>query len=280
MKRYRLLFVLITPIPVLALVLLRPILATETPQPQQTLTTKHTETVVTERPLAEEMVTKRTISYSESGRAIDAYQFGSGSSCLLLFAGIHGNEKGAVDMLRTFADEIATQPSIVSPEKKVVIIPLLNPDGYAEDLYRTNTNGVNLNRNFATPGWITNPDEETFAGTEPFSEAEARALREVVQECTPSMMIAFHSQGGVISPEANAESVDLGNWYASKTGYTMYDDWNYPGTATQWFTSTTEKPAITVEISSHDKSDWKINRDALFELIGGTFSIESILLIK
>ncbi len=268
MNRHRLLLVLIVPIPILVLVLFRAIPATDTPQPQQTLTTKQIETVVTEPALAEEIATKRIIRYSENGRAIDAYQFGSGGSCLLFFAGIHGNEKGAVDMLRTFADEIAAQPSILSFEKKVVIIPLLNPDGYMEDLYRTNANGVNLNRNFETQGWTTYPDEETFAGTEPFSEAEARALREVVQECAPDMMLAFHSQGGVISPEANAESVALGDWYANKTGYTIYNDWNYSGTATQWFTNTTGKPAITVEISSHDKSDWEINRSALLELIG------------
>ncbi len=268
MRRHLLLLVPMVPIPVLILVLLRSIPATDTPQPQQTLTTKQTETVVTEPALAEEIATKRIIGYSEGGRAIDAYQFGSGSSCLLFFAGIHGNEKGVVDMLRTFADEIALRPNIISPEKKVVIIPMLNPDGYTEDLYRTNVNGVNLNRNFATADWTTNPDEETFAGTEPFSETEARALRELVQECTPDMMIAFHSQGGVISPEANIESVAFGDWYATKTGYTIYNDWNYPGTATQWFASTTGRPAITVEISSHDKSDWEINRSALLELIG------------
>ncbi len=268
MKRNILTLALIAPIPALVLVLFRAVPAAETPQLPQTITAKQTEMATTEPTPVEEAVTKRVIGYSEGGRAIDAYQFGSGSSCLLFFAGIHGNEKGAVDMLRTFADEIATQPSIVSSKKKIVIIPLLNPDGYMEDLYRTNANGVNLNRNFATPGWTASPDEETFAGTEPFSETEARALREVVQECVPDMMIAFHSQGGVISPEANAESVALGDWYATKTGYTIYNDWNYSGTATQWFTSTTGKPAITVEISSHEKSDWEINQSALLELIG------------
>lgn len=268
MKRHHLLFALIVPVSVLVLILSRPTPATETAQSPQTIVAKQTETAVTEPVPAKEIVTKRIVGYSENGRAIDAYQFGSGSSCLLFFGGIHGNEKGAVDMLRTFADEITLRPNIVSAEKKVVIIPLLNPDGYMEDLYRTNTNGVNLNRNFETHGWTTYPDEETFAGKEPFSEAEARVLRGVVQECAPSMMIAFHSQGGVVSPETSAESVALGNWYASKTGYTIYNDWNYPGTATQWFTNTTGKPAITVEITSHDKNDWETNRDALLELIG------------
>jgi predicted deacylase len=267
MKRHRLLLALIVPVPVFVLVLFRPTPATDTAQSPQIIATEQTAMTITEPAPAEEAVTKRIVGYSENGRAIDAYQFGSGSSCLLFFAGIHGNEKGAVDMLRTFADEITLRPNIVSPEKKVVIIPMLNPDGYTEDLYRTNVNGVNLNRNFATPDWTTNPDEETFAGTEPFSEAEARALREVVQECVPSMVIAFHSQGGVISPEASAESVALANWYASKSGYTIYNDWNYPGTATQWFTSTTGKPAITVEISSHDKSDWELNKQPLLDLV-------------
>ncbi len=268
MKRHHLLIAFIMPIPVLVLVLFRTVPAAETPQLLPIITAEQTETTITEPAAVDETVTKRIVGYSENGRTIDAYQFGNGSECLLFFAGIHGNEKGTVDMLRTLADVLTDQPSTVSSEKRVVIIPLLNPDGYSEDLYRTNANGVNLNRNFATPGWTTNPDEETFAGTEPFSEAETRVLRSVVQECAPSMMIAFHSQGGVISPEASPESAALGDWYASKTGYTIYNDWNYPGTATQWFANTTGNPAITVEITSHDKSDWGINRDALLELIG------------
>ncbi len=80
-------------------------------------------------------------------------------------------------------------------------------------------------------------------------------------------MIAFHSQGGIVSPEYTEGSVQLAKWYAQKTGYGYFDEWDYAGTATRWFEETTSNPAITVELTNHVDNDWDINRSALLELI-------------
>ncbi len=216
---------------------------------------------------SESFAKTRTFGVSEKGREIEGYELGTGSECLLFFGGIHGNEKGTVVLLEQLADEVIAKPELVAPTKRVVIIPLLNPDGYSEGIYRDNTNGVNLNRNFLTTGWTANPDTTTFAGLQPFSEAESSVLRDVVEECQPSLMLAFHSQGGVVSPELGKDSMALAEWYIAKTGYAYYNDWDYPGTATKWFTETTGKPALTVEITNHIESDWEINQDALLQLI-------------
>jgi len=83
-------------------------------------------------------------------------------------------------------------------------------------------------------------------------------------------MISFHSHGDLVSPEAGDASVGLAKWYAEKTGYVYFEDWDYPGTATKWFVETTNKPAITVEISQDLQSDWEINKGALLELISSS----------
>lgn len=209
----------------------------------------------------------RTFGISENGRAIEGYELGTGSECLLFFGGIHGNEKGTVALMQRLADEVMKNPGLVSQAKRVVIIPLLNPDGYYEDIYRDNANGVNLNRNFSTSEWTANPDETTFAGSEPFSEAESGVLRNIVEECQPSLMLAFHSQGGVVSPELGEDSMALAEWYITETGYQYFNDWDYPGTATGWFAQTRNRPALTVEITNHAESDWEINKQALLELV-------------
>lgn len=219
-------------------------------------------------PVAEEtLVKKKTFGLSERGRTIRGYEIGAGEECLLLFGGIHGNEKGTVELLQKFIDVVTADPKLLSPSKKLVVLPLLNPDGYSDNIYRTNANGVNLNRNFPTMTWTQFSDSETFAGAKPFSESESRALQAAVEACNPSIMVAFHSQGGVVSPEANTESLALANWYIEKSGYTFYNDWNYPGTATGWFSETTGNPAITVELTDHDANDWEINHKALLDLI-------------
>lgn len=210
---------------------------------------------------------QRTFGYSEKGRPIDGYEIGSGAECMLFFGGIHGNEKGTVELLKKFTDTVIAEPYLLASTRKLVVVPLINPDGYFDDIYRDNTNGVNLNRNFPTTNWVQYPDAETFAGSKPFSESESLTIKTIVEECNPSLMIAFHSQGGVVSPEAGSESVALAEWYIARTGYVYYNDWNYPGTATGWFTESTGNPSLTIEVTDHTNSDWEINRPALLELI-------------
>ncbi len=51
----------------------------------------------------EMVIGEEVLGYSEEGREIRGYEIGSGENCILLFAGVHGNEKGATDLLHKFA---------------------------------------------------------------------------------------------------------------------------------------------------------------------------------
>ena len=63
--------------------------------------------------------------------------------------------------------------------------------------------------------------------------------------------------------------------HAQKSGYNYNESadlgWDFFGTATGWFVKTTGKPAITVELSSHNKSDWEINKPALLDIISSSY---------
>lgn len=212
-------------------------------------------------------IERKVFGYSVQGRPIEGYEIGSGKDGLLLFASIHGSEMGTADLLNQLVLEIALDPSLVSKTKKLIIIPVANPDGYEERPDKLNANGVNLNLNFGTSDWQKYGLEGDYAGAEPFSEIESRVMKEIVEKYKPEAMISFHSHGNLISPEKGNASAELAKWYADKTGYVVYDLWDYPGTATKWFVETTGKPSITVEISKDFQSDWGINREALFSLI-------------
>lgn len=216
-------------------------------------------------------VHQNTVGTSTSGRPIESYSFGNGDQCLLLMGAIHGNEKGTKELLDLLVKKLSTHPQLVHPHNTVIIIPLANPDGYYDRTDKLNARGVNLNRNFATEDWIRQEDRrdpETYAGEAPFSEQESRVFREVAQNCQNGILIAFHSQGALVSPEASEESLALGQWYAEQTGYSYYTEWEYAGTATRWFVESFGLPAITVELTSHKKHDWQINKNALLALIG------------
>jgi len=212
-------------------------------------------------------IENRTFGYSTSGKSIDGYEIGNGSNTILLFASIHGDEVGTVDLLNRFIDEIKSDPSKISKNKRLIVIPIVNPDGYYDRMDKLNVNLVNLNLNFATSDWEEYGPEGTYAGPRPFSEIESWVIKQVVEQYSPSMMISYHAQAGVVTPEFNNSSKALAHWYADKTGYEYYDEWDYPGTATKWFEETTDKPAITVELMAYRPTDWEINKEALMELV-------------
>ena len=212
-------------------------------------------------------IQKKSFGKSVQGRPIEGYEIGYGKNTLLLFASIHGNEMGTADLLNQLVLEIALDKSLVSKNKKLLIIPVANPDGYQERSDNLNANGANLNLNFGTTDWQNYGPEGNYAGASPFSESESQAIKAMVEKYKPSAMISFHSHGNLISPEAGESSAELAKWYSGKTGYEYFDSWDYPGTATKWFVEATGDPAITVEISKDFQSDWDTNKGALLELI-------------
>ena len=212
-------------------------------------------------------IEKKTFGYSVKGRPIEGYEIGNGSNTILLFASIHGDEMGTTDLLTRFVEEIKSNPNLISKTKRLIVVPIANPDGYYDRTDKLNADEVNLNLNFDTSDWQQYGPEGTFAGDVPFSEPESRVIKQVVEQYHPTIMISYHSQAATVIPESTQSSVDLAKWYVNKTGYKYFDDWDYPGTATKWFEETTNKPAITVELTWDLQSDWDINKGVLLELV-------------
>ena len=216
-------------------------------------------------------VTKKVFGYSAKGKPIEGYVIGSGENGLFLFGSIHGNEMGTADLLNRLVKEIKADPKLVGNDMKIIILPIVNPDGYFDRIDKLNANEVNLNLNFDTTDWLQyGKDEGHWAGNKPFSEPESMVIKEIVENYKPKRMISYHSKGAIVNPEYNHESsLALALWYAEKTGYQFYGDgdWDYSGTATRWFKETTNNATITVELSDHINNDWEINKAALLELV-------------
>jgi hypothetical protein len=212
-------------------------------------------------------IEEKIFGYSVTGRPINGYEIGGGEETFLLMGAIHGDEIGTADLLNSLVDKIKSDPSIVSSRKKFIIIPISNPDGYYDRTDKLNADGVNLNLNFATSDWQTYGPEGTFAGNAPFSEPESVTIKQVVEQYHPSLMISYHSQSALVSPESSPTSEAWAHWYADKTGYKYFTDWDFPGTATKWFLETTGKSAITVELTWDLQNDWERNQSTLLELI-------------
>jgi hypothetical protein len=104
------------------------------------------------------------IGFSDAGRPIEVYTFGSGAREYLIVAGIHGGyERNTVALANELITHINERPDVIPLDVTLYIIRNMNPDGEARDLGfdgRVNNNGVDLNRNFPTENWVPDWDRD------------------------------------------------------------------------------------------------------------------------
>lgn len=253
-----------------------------------------------------ERIEQRVIGQSVEGRNIQAFTFlpvgattsVASSKHLLFVGGIHGGyEWNSVLLAYEFIDYLTDNPAFVPDDVTVSVIPSLNPDGVYEVIGkegrfsmadvpegvdassgRFNANDVDLNRNFDCK-WApesTWRGETVSAGTGAFSEPEARALRDFVQETQPEAVVFWHSQAdAVYASECEAgvlpDTLAAMEAYAGAAGYRsieQFDAYEITGDAEGWLASL-GIPAITVELSSHETIEWNENlagAEALIDL--------------
>ena len=256
----------------------------------------------------EQTIHHEVIGTSVEGRAIDAYTYGdspetdgarASKTHLVFVGGIHGGyEWNSVLLSYELMDYLEANPEVIPENITVIVIPSLNPDGAYEVIKkegrfaradaptsreatvpgRFNANGVDLNRNFGCK-W---QPESTWrgnvvsAGTEAFSEPEAKAFRDFVFSRGPDAAIFFHSQAdAVYASECEegilSETLEILKAYSDASGYkavASFDAYPITGDVEGWLASI-GIPALTVELSAHDAIEWEQNRagvEALFSL--------------
>jgi hypothetical protein len=232
--------------------------------------------------------TREVIGTSVEGRAIEAYAYGSGDVSLVFVGGIHGGyEWNSVLLAYELMDYLAEDPARVPGNLRVVVIPSANPDGVYKIVGkegrfaladvkagdqspgRFNANGVDLNRNFdckwqSEAMWRGN---KVGAGTQAFSEPEAKALRDFFLKERPAAAVFYHSQANAVyASECNEgvlpETLAVMNAYASAAGYpaiASFDAYPITGDAEGWLASI-GIPALSVELATHESVEWGKNR--------------------
>ncbi len=255
------------------------------------------EEVIEEEP---EVTANKIIGQSVEGRSIESYTYGTGSTTLLFVGGVHGGyEWNSVILAYEFIDLLEDETYTLPPDLKVVVIPVLNPDGLfsvvkkegrftaaeipENDAHTTgqgrfNANNVDLNRNFDCK-WQPESSwrgKTVDAGSSAFSEPEARTLKNLVDEINPAAAIFWHSQANTVyASECNAgvlpETLTLMNTYANAASYkkvASFDAYPVSGDAEGWLASI-GIPAVTVELETRLSSEWARNQkgiEAVLEL--------------
>lgn len=174
---------------------------------------------------------------------------------VLIFAGIHGEEPDTTVLLSRALRSLSHQ------SRSCAVILCANPDGLRHGT-RGNSNGVDLNRNFASSNWTVDPVTHKWnvdtdsrvqlsPGEKPCSEPEVSALTQVVNDLKPECVVSIHSPLGLID---DPDCTDLGRTFAERSGMprTVLPNEDTPGSFGSWTkdigiaTITYELPNMTV----------------------------------
>jgi hypothetical protein len=210
-----------------------------------------------------------TIGTSFQGREISGVEIAEGVKAddgrptFFLMGVHHAREWPSAEAAMEFAHLLAkgsSNPRIASilREERVVIVPVVNVDGFVRNTRRTATN-VDMNRNYGF-GWGESPP---FQGSGPFSEPETQNMRELISARQVTTFLTVHTcLANMLYPPLQhkaglPQDIDRFRAFAGamslQNGYphlTSADDFETTGEAIDWSYYATRGLGVTVEICS------------------------------
>jgi len=205
------------------------------------------------------------LGHSFEGREIRATVLGSGGQSVLIFAVIHGDEPLGAPLVERFTAELRRRPDLLGG-RRVVVIPVLNPDGLARGT-RQNARGVDLNRNFAARNFSRSAER----GPYPESEPESRILARAIRQFDPRRILAVHAPFHCVNWDGPAG--DLARRMASSSGYELRPSIGYPtpGSLGSYAGHDLGLATITLELPGRATLDevWRDLREALEIFVKG-----------
>jgi murein peptide amidase A len=245
------------------------------------------------------------IGYSELGRPIFSWT-APGSEALqkttLIQCGIHGDEHPSVPMCLRLIGEIKTGRRVPPKNMRVVVQPLLNPDGlFANPSTRPNSRGVDINRNFPTQDYATKSleswkskdkgDPRKFPGTAANSESETRAIVDFVTTLRPQKILSIHTPLGHLDLDAKGKADQerrarfLAINMSKNSGNYAFKSWGFfPGSLGNFAGRELEIPVYTLELPPGNNEQntidhyWKRFRKALWRAVD--FDLDTGLFIE
>ena len=235
---------------------------------------------------------------------------------VLVTGSIHGREyMTTMLVMKQLERELFDMQNGRDGDVAFYVIPMLNPDGatisqygveglqsaalrksvekilerenISAKLWKSNALGVDLNRNFDAD-WNTlmddGPSALRYRGDAPFSEAETKAVKKLVEENAFSATVSYHESGSIIYWRYKQEnsilqkSEVLGESVSASTGYALStsqdEDGLEGGGLKDWALMKKGIPSLTIEVGCLDApleiqewaAIWQRNRD-VFRLL-------------
>lgn len=185
-------------------------------------------------------------------------------STMYVDGGHHGNEILSMEAAYYFLEDVleaaAEDPSVLTG-KRLVVTPVVNPDGFNAD-QRQNAHGVDLNRNYpfhwGRYGTSEVPGHFTYRGPAPASEPETRANIDLMRGMDLEAYLSGHTGTyDIVLPWRESEDGPIPDWpmyeatlgaIENETGL-EYRDPSGAGESTAWAYGNLTPFSVVMEVS-------------------------------
>jgi len=194
--------------------------------------------------------------YSVAGLPVIVKEFGpvkdvQSMAKVLVVGGIHGDELSSVSLVFKWMNILEQHHSGLFHWR---MVPTMNPDGLLQKRSRrVNKNGVDLNRNFATPNWARESDKywrktlrnpRRYPGAAPSSEPETQWLTGYIAEFEPDVIVSIHAPFGLLDFDGPRKAPkSFGPLELNLLG-------TYPGSLGNYAGVHRRIPVVTIELAS------------------------------
>ena len=179
---------------------------------------------------------------TKQGNLIALFGLSENTNQTLVIGVVHGDEPQGEDLIRRYLSEYL--------KENVLFMPALNPDGKINNT-RTNSNGVDINRNFPTKNWELTDRDNYFGGTSPASEIETKFLVNIIDKYKPKAIITLHTPYKIVNYDGPAE--ELAKQISNIINYPVEASIGYPTPGSFGTFAGIEKniPTITLEMDEN-----------------------------
>lgn len=229
---------------------------------------------------------------SVSGQPLIWATFGEESkvsnNTTMILCGVHGDEITPIKLCFDIIQEIKINSELFK-NRFVIVAPIVNPDSFFKTKpTRTNSRGVDVNRNFPTKDWHAlalklwktkyRSDKRRFPGSTPNSEPEVVFQVNLIKLYNPGKIISVHAPLTMLDYDG-PEDMATTNGTETKAqelliqmsqkadGYQVKTFPYYPGSLGNYAGLEKQIPTYTLELPSSDPSKtaeyWKLFKDSI-----------------